>query len=80
MFVFPVMSLAVWSSLGSGTADWPTVGAVLGWMLLAALVGSGLGILRDSTRGARTTAGVGVKDAPAPTADLSVDRSHREAA
>ena len=50
MFAFPeIISAPVLSSLGTGGELWPTAGGVLAWMLLAALVGSALGILRQVT-------------------------------
>jgi hypothetical protein len=60
MFTFPqVLLTPVLSSLGSGTVNLPTVGAVLAWLLVAALVGTGLAILREATRGARPRMGSG---------------------
>jgi hypothetical protein len=50
MFTVPVhLSAPLFNVLGSGTAEWPTLTAVAGWMLMAALVGSALGILRRSS-------------------------------
>ena len=51
MLTVPVfMSAPVFGTLSSGGADWPTLGAVIGWLLLAAVVGSALGILQRGTR------------------------------
>lgn len=40
----------VLNSFGSGGVDYPTLALVVGWMLVAALVGSFLGILREHGR------------------------------
>ncbi len=51
MFPIPeILSVPIFSALGSGTVLYPTVGAVLAWMLIAALVGSALGVLREGLR------------------------------
>ena len=46
-------SIPLMSSIGSGTIEWPTLGALLAWTLLSALVGSGLGVLRAGLQGPR---------------------------
>jgi hypothetical protein len=43
----------VLSGLGSGSATWPTLGAVLDWFLVAALLGMLLHRLREPTGSAR---------------------------
>jgi hypothetical protein len=56
MFTLPeILSVPVFSALGSGAVVWPTVGAVLAWMLIAAFVGSSLGLLREVLRGRERT-------------------------
>ena len=51
MFIFPqIFSAPLLSGLSNGTADSPTLGVVLAWLLIAALVGSALGILRERSR------------------------------
>lgn len=70
MFAIPQILLhPVLSGFGSGTVASPTVALVLAWLLVAALVGSLLGILREAAGNTR---------APEDTAEL--DRSHPEAA
>ena len=50
MFGLPQIVVApILSSLGSGSATWPTVGAVMVWFLVAAFVGSALGILHEGS-------------------------------
>jgi len=84
MFTFPqVLLTPVLSSLSSGTVNVPTVGAVLAWLLVAALVGTGLGILRESTRGARPGRGSGtvlVETLREPKKVRDVEDLDREAA
>ena len=48
MFTPEILTVPVFSALGSGTVLWPTLGAVLAWMLIAAFVGSALGLLREA--------------------------------
>jgi len=43
-------SIPLMSSIGSGTIEWPTLGALFVWTIVAALVGSGLGVLRAGLR------------------------------
>ena len=85
MFTFPqIVSLPILSSLGSGAALWPTAGGVIAWMLLAALVGSALGILRDATNKKGTIGRVSYlapgdsKGSSCPSVDIGY--THREAA
>lgn len=54
MFTFPdpgVLSAPVFSFLDGGAVLWPSIGAVLAWMLVAAFVGTSLGLLREALRG-----------------------------
>ena len=51
MFTPEILTVPVFSALGSSAVPWPTIGAVLAWMLLAAFVGSALGLLREALRG-----------------------------
>ncbi len=48
MFTPEILTVPVFSALGSGTVLWPTLGAVLAWTLIAAFVGSALGLLREA--------------------------------
>jgi hypothetical protein len=43
-----IMSLPVLSGLDAGVMQWPTIGAVLAALLIAALVGTALGLLREA--------------------------------
>ncbi len=52
MFTPQILSIPVLSVLGSGTVLYPTVGAVLAWTVIAAFVGSALGLLRESLHAA----------------------------
>ena len=51
MFIPEILSVPVFSAMGSGAVPWPTSGAVLAWMLIAVFVGSALGLLREALRG-----------------------------
>ncbi|MFI5397907.1 MAG: hypothetical protein ACHQ9S_20405 [Candidatus Binatia bacterium] len=55
MFTPEILTVPVFNALGSGTVLWPTVGAVLAWMLIAVFVGSSLGLLREALRGTERT-------------------------
>ncbi|MFI5399357.1 MAG: hypothetical protein ACHQ9S_27840 [Candidatus Binatia bacterium] len=56
MFTLPeILSVPMFSALGSGAVVCPTVGAVLAWMLIAAFIGSLLGVLRETLRGTART-------------------------
>jgi len=78
MFAIPeIVSLPVLSSLGSGTVLWPTLGGVLAWMLVAAVVGTLLGLLRE--RGAVSDDRIET-DRDATVVSFHVDHSHQEAA
>jgi len=80
MFSFPQMiGVPILVGLDAGTAHWPTVGVVLSWMLLAALVGSGLGILRDLTR-SQDDAGSLAPPVTCEALPSDIDYSHRDAA
>lgn len=49
MFPIPeILSVPFFGALGTGAVLYPTVGAVLAWMLIAAFVGSSLGLLREA--------------------------------
>jgi hypothetical protein len=82
MFSLPqIVVTPILASLGSGSANWPTVGAVIAWSLFAALVGSALGILREYTR---TTQALGRSDGSTEAVvshqPVAFDHGHREAA
>jgi hypothetical protein len=55
MFTPEILTVPMFSVLDGGAVAWPTIGAVLAWMLIAACVGSGLGILREAVRGPERT-------------------------
>jgi hypothetical protein len=55
MFTPEILSVPVFSMLDGGAVLWPTIGAVLVWMLIAAFVGSALGMLREGPRGTEPT-------------------------
>jgi len=55
MFTPEILSVPVFSMLDGGAVLWPTIGAVLVWMLIAAFVGSALGLLREGLRGTEPT-------------------------
>ncbi len=78
MYAFPqIVSLPVLSSFESGGTDWTMVGMVLGWMLIAALVGSALGVLREGTRTPRLVANRPLAEPKSIfTADEHVDIDH----
>ena len=80
MFAFPqIVGLPLLTSLDGGMVHGPTLGAVFTWMLLAALIGTGLGILREASQ----SRGEGRQDvAPilSDPVDLDIDYSHRDAA
>jgi hypothetical protein len=48
MFTPEILTVPVFSVLDGGAVLWPTIGAVLAWMLIAAFVGSALGLLREA--------------------------------
>lgn len=48
MFTPEILTVPVFSALGSGAVPFPSIGAVLAWMLLAAFIGSALGLLREA--------------------------------
>ena len=80
MFAFPqIVGLPLLTGLDGGIASAPTLGVVFTWMLLAALVGTGLGILREATR-ARANGGRDITSITSDPVDLDVDYSHRDAA
>ncbi|MBI4517036.1 MAG: hypothetical protein HY699_14605 [Deltaproteobacteria bacterium] len=81
MFPIPqVFTLPVLAGIGSAGADWPSIGALLGWFLVAALVGSALGLLREGSRATRVIEQVTPQQALPSNTHLHVDQSHPEAA
>jgi hypothetical protein len=82
MFNLPqIVVTPILASLGSGSATWPTVGAVMVWLLLAALVGSALGILSEYARTTRTADQSHGSNAPVVRHQpVAFDHGHREAA
>jgi len=80
MFTLPqIFTVPLLSSLGSGAATWPTVGVVFAWAMIAALVGSALGILREYRRSAATPADR-EQVVTLPTISREHGHVHREAA
>ncbi len=47
MFTPEILTVPVFSGLGSGAVLYPTTGVVLAWMVIVAFVGSALGLLRE---------------------------------
>ncbi len=70
MFTPQILSIPVLSVLGSGTVLYPTVGAVLAWTVIAAFVGSALGLLRESLRPAKRRDARAAKAADRPVAPV----------
>jgi hypothetical protein len=84
MFIMPMITSFPVAGMTTaiGTADWPTLGTFFAWTLIAALVGSGLGLLREGVGQKRLTRR---REVPAPdncTGQLhvQVDQRHQEAA
>ncbi len=50
MFTPEILTVPVFSALGSGAVLYPTIGVVLAWMVIVAFVGSALGVLRERLR------------------------------
>jgi hypothetical protein len=73
-------SIPLLGSMGGAGAEWPTLGAVFVWTILAALVGSGLGILRDGSRARREVAHQVDSSREAILPPLHADHAHPEAA
>ncbi len=80
MFTPEILTVPVFSALDGGAVVWPTIGAVLVWMLIAALVGSALGVLRDGLRGTERTRAASTKVADSPAAPVEAAHPYREAA
>jgi hypothetical protein len=84
MFAIPqILSLPLLSGLDSGTLAFPVLGNVLVWTLIAALVGSALGFMRELS--GRGVAGVASRSTAHPTVGSGDDcfvvfEDHREAA
>jgi hypothetical protein len=55
MFTPEILTVPIFSALDGGAVAWPTIGAVLASMLIAAFVGSALGVLREGLRGIERT-------------------------
>lgn len=84
MFAIPqMMAVPTLAGVGAMTIDWPMLGAVLAWALIAALVGTGLGALRrlgaQAPPASRLRTSRGVLSVPAH-ANNSRDCNHLEAA
>ncbi len=47
MFTPEILTVPMFSVLGSGAVLYPTIGVVLAWAVIAAFVGSVLGLLRE---------------------------------
>jgi hypothetical protein len=80
MFTPQMLTVPIFSALDGGAVAWPTIGAVLAAMLMAAFVGSALGVLREGLRGTERTRAekkAVVETSPAPVASTC---EYREAA
>jgi hypothetical protein len=84
MFAIPqIISVPALAGMGATAIEWPSVGAFLAWMMIAAFVGTLLGMLRNMAALPPSDRGV---DSVRPTnrlpADttLAADHHHREAA
>jgi hypothetical protein len=78
MFALPsFFTVPALASFGAVAFDAPSIGAILGWSLIAALVGTGLGILREH---GRTESDAPSKPLVSLSVAHSVDEHHREAA
>ena len=82
MYALPTLvSLPTLSSIASGTIEWPSLGIVVAWIAVAALVGIALGSLRRSVETPPTVARRNVVHLGAARAVATGERSgHREAA
>lgn len=80
MFTLEILSVPVFSALSGGAVVWPTIGAVLAWMLVAAFVGSLLGLLRETLRTPLRTRAASKKSAEAPLARVASAQGCCEAA
>lgn len=82
MFTIPgVVSLPALTGVGTFAIDWPAIGVVLAWMLVAALVGSALGALQSSaSKPVEKRAGTLHRLCYKRDTAVDADGSHREAA
>jgi hypothetical protein len=77
MFIPEILTVPMFSVLDGGAVAWPTIGAVLAAMLMAAFVGSALGVLREGLRGTERTRmekKSGAETHPAPVAPVHACR------
>ncbi len=79
MFAIPFISAVPVPSLLGGTIAVPGAGAFIAALLIAALVGSALGVLRQATSPHRGSVVLHPTAVP-PTVDHDDHREHREAA
>ncbi len=80
MFTPEVLTVPVFGALGSGAVVYPTIGAVLVWMLTAAFVGSVLGLLREALRTPQRRRGETRRAVELPAAPAARAPEYREAA
>ncbi len=81
MFAIPeFLSIPVLNALGSGAVLYPTVGAVLAWMVIAAFVGSAVGLLREGLRAPEIRHAQNTKAAGRPVAPAAPARECCQAA
>lgn len=80
MFTPEIVTFPVFSMFGSGAVLWPTLGAVMAWMVIAAFVGSALGLLREGLRGTGRTRAANKQIADSPLAPVAPAQGYREAA
>lgn len=78
MTSFAAFGIAPAAGVG-GMIEFPLLGAFFGWFLVAALVGSALGVL--NRMGGTTAAAAGTQGVDmAPADDVAADHFHKEAA
>ncbi len=84
MFALPhILSIPDVSGLYVAAIDWPTVGLFLGWLVIAAFVGSVLGFLREYTSRPQTSPRIStpnVRELRADVVEFQNNHDHREAA
>jgi len=80
MLTISLMSSLPLPVFGGGVFELPTIGAYLGAVLIVALVGSALGVLRSATSPHDVSTRAQSPAPMFPTTDAHRDHAHREAA
>jgi hypothetical protein len=84
MFALPQMVGIPGFGVGAGSFEWPWLGALFAWVLVAALVGSSLALLRSYSAASAGTAprsnGLSVDEPLHSIENVPVVREHRQAA